>query len=502
MPATIIIQRPAFTDQDVVLSAPFNQVTILSAAVPDATSGSGGVICIAGDLTGDANGPQLVVTGVTADTFGGCIRIADNTALAALTVITADIGVRIVYVKSTATYYQATTVGSGLDKWTVYTPPTVHPTRVAVIKTDLKGRIVEASSEPLFIAPTSANTQGVIKLATDLAGTADNPELASCGVEPGAYNTIATVADETALAALTVDASVTTTASPTTLAALTVISGDIGTRRVRVTSTGQYFLAFAVGTGADKWRRTYGDIGRRLVRVTAGSTNANGSYYTANAAGSGFTKWTLTTQTPIGSIALPQITLDAKGRVTSISHVPISLIAEPNKNVSFAWARFDGAATTAYKTGNYTRTSNVVTVNVLAHGLRTGDSIYLDFASGITDGLFTVLSTPTADSFTVASTGTNITSTAVTLILYSILNSYGVSSITQDPRGGTSYWANMTADAPNAEYLLIVTGQTRPGSWVAAAEENSNAGVSYNTTRGFSIYCGHAPGRINALVYT
>lgn len=70
MPAPIIITRPAFTDVDSIPATVFNGVTIRDATVPDATAGAEGVMRLAGDLTGGANSPQLITSGVVAGTYG------------------------------------------------------------------------------------------------------------------------------------------------------------------------------------------------------------------------------------------------------------------------------------------------------------------------------------------------------------------------------------------------------------------------------------------------
>lgn len=63
------------------------------------------------------------------------------------------------------------------------------------------------------------------------------------------------------------------------------------------------------------------------------------------------------------------------------------------------------------KTGTYSRTGFVITATVTAHGLAVGDTIYIDATSGaVTDKTLTIVSVPTANTFTVTDTATGTTS--------------------------------------------------------------------------------------------
>lgn len=170
-----------------------------------------------------------------------------------------------------------------------------------------------------------------------------------------------------------------------------------------------------------------------------------------------------------------------------------------------AAVRFNGF-TTADLTGAYDLVSNVVLVQITAHGMRVGDKIYLDFTTGSsgipTDGLFDVTTVPNANEFTVDLVRAN-TSGNVTMKMFPILKTLNVSSVTKDPRGGTTnYWCNFTTDLADAEYLMEATTQAIPTSWAPPAFENSNAGTSYNTTSGFSIYCVEAARRFSVSIST
>jgi len=76
---------------------------------------------------------------------------------------------------------------------------------------------------------------------------------------------------------------------------------------------------------------------------------------------------------------------------------------------------------TVSKTGTYARTSpsTTVTVTITAHGLETGDRVFMDFTSGgAVDGVYEITKT-NANVFTVTTAATATTSGAVTF--YSII---------------------------------------------------------------------------------
>ena len=74
------------------------------------------------------------------------------------------------------------------------------------------------------------------------------------------------------------------------------------------------------------------------------------------------------------------------------------------------------ASQTVTLAGTYARALTVVTVTATAHGLAIGDTVYLDFTSGTAvDGAFVVVTTPTANTFTVTHGTSGTTSGNVTL---------------------------------------------------------------------------------------
>jgi hypothetical protein len=129
---------------------------------------------------------------------------------------------------------------------------------------------------------------------------------------------------------------------------------------------------------------------------------------------------------------------------------------------AFASVNFD-AATASNLVGTATRASNVATINATAHGHIVGHRVYLTFASGISNGWFTVATVPTANSFTVASTGADVVVPVVaTLTRRSIRQSVNVQSVPYESAGATA--VNFTTASADANYRLLGSGSGRSGT--------------------------------------
>ena len=138
-----------------------------------------------------------------------------------------------------------------------------------------------------------------------------------------------------------------------------------------------------------------------------------------------------------------------------------------------AWVNFNGTANSNL-TGTYLRVSpsTTVTVTITAHGLITGDSVFLDFTSGTgVDGQYTA-TVIDANTFTVTTVASTTTSGNVTLLRNTIRASGNVSSITD---GGTgNYTINFTTAMPDANYCAVGSSKFVSG----AAGQNLRFGVS------------------------
>jgi hypothetical protein len=119
-----------------------------------------------------------------------------------------------------------------------------------------------------------------------------------------------------------------------------------------------------------------------------------------------------------------------------------------------AWVNFDGTSNTANLTGTYARTSpsTTVTVTITAHGLTTGDRVFLDFTTGTgVDGEY-VATVTGLNTFTVTTVASTTTSGNVTLRRNTIRASGNVSSVSDMAVG--LYAINFAAAMPDANYAV------------------------------------------------
>jgi hypothetical protein len=119
---------------------------------------------------------------------------------------------------------------------------------------------------------------------------------------------------------------------------------------------------------------------------------------------------------------------------------------------------FNGAANSNL-TGTYARTSpsTTVTVTITAHGLKTGDQVFLDFTSGTgLDGAYTVTVT-NVNTFTVTTVASTTTSGNVTLQQNTIRASGNVSSVSDNGTG--NFTMNFATAMPDANYCASGSGQ-------------------------------------------
>jgi hypothetical protein len=150
-------------------------------------------------------------------------------------------------------------------------------------------------------------------------------------------------------------------------------------------------------------------------------------------------------------------------------------------NVPFASVNFDGT-TAANVTGTFTRTGNIITVNVTGHGHLVGHGIYF-VGAGVTSNFYTVASVIDANTFTFDSgvSGT-IGSTACTLQRRSIRKSTNVQSVIYASPG--IFAVNFSAFASDANYNLAGTHST-PGSAPCVFIGHFNGGGTTAPTTGY-----------------
>ena len=145
-----------------------------------------------------------------------------------------------------------------------------------------------------------------------------------------------------------------------------------------------------------------------------------------------------------------------------------------------AWAKVNpnpnGVRSSAFKTGNYVRTTTNTTVTMTNHGLKANDKIRLDFTTGsATDGLYTVLSSANANEFVVNHSGA-ATSGAVTAEFITIQAAGNVSSVSFYDSGSEYMVFNFATPMQNDDYALIGTSHVFPGSWASTFYEFCSPG--------------------------
>lgn len=118
-----------------------------------------------------------------------------------------------------------------------------------------------------------------------------------------------------------------------------------------------------------------------------------------------------------------------------------------------AWVNFDGITTTT-KSGTYSRIlgSTTATISIVGHGLLTGHHVYLDFATGSTDKVYSV--TRVDDNvFTVVTTETTAQSGVVVDFQQNTITSFGnVSNVCKISNVSGQFIINFLTALPDANY--------------------------------------------------
>jgi hypothetical protein len=135
-----------------------------------------------------------------------------------------------------------------------------------------------------------------------------------------------------------------------------------------------------------------------------------------------------------------------------------------------AWVNFRGSPLS----GTYSRTGNLVTVTITAHGLSDGMIANLDFTTGTaTDGNYPVTVTG-VNTFTVVDSASGATSGNVTMNLY-IRASGNVSSIADNGIG--DYTINFVTAMPDTNYCTSFGINRGSANLMSVAQEYAVGGV-------------------------
>lgn len=115
-----------------------------------------------------------------------------------------------------------------------------------------------------------------------------------------------------------------------------------------------------------------------------------------------------------------------------------------------SWVNFDGL-TSANVSGTYSQTGTTVTGTITNHGLLVGHRIYVDITSGTgVDGVYTIVSVPTVNTFTYIA-GTSLTTSGNISLLRRLIRAAGnVAFIAYNGVG--DYTINFSTALPDANY--------------------------------------------------
>lgn len=144
-----------------------------------------------------------------------------------------------------------------------------------------------------------------------------------------------------------------------------------------------------------------------------------------------------------------------------------------------AWVNFDGT-TADNDGGTYSRTSpsTTLTVTMAGHGYSIGHVVYCDFTTGTAvDGLYTITSIPSLDTFTITTAASTTTSGNVTLLRRMIRGHDNVHSVTYHNTVGR-YTVNFLVAIADATYA--VTGSAGSNG-MANPQVLSYGGTTYTT---------------------
>jgi hypothetical protein len=146
-----------------------------------------------------------------------------------------------------------------------------------------------------------------------------------------------------------------------------------------------------------------------------------------------------------------------------------------------AWVRFDGT-TNNDLSGTYSRTGTTVTVTATDHGHLVGHLVYCDFTTGsATDGVFTILTVPDANTFTFTHGASGSTSGNVTLLRKTIVASANVQTVVQTQSTGGQYAINFATLFADANYAAIgqIRSMATTATYVAEIDFNDTPTTAY-----------------------
>ena len=163
-----------------------------------------------------------------------------------------------------------------------------------------------------------------------------------------------------------------------------------------------------------------------------------------------------------------KVVIENDGKIThGTAPIPVPSGSAPIYGIR-AWVNFD-ATVNADKVGTYSRTvsSTTATISITSHGLKSGQYVYLDFASGTVDGIYQVTVTD-ENIFTITTSETSAESSiVVTLKLVTVTASANINYVGRASTSAGRYLVGFTEDMPSANYAFF-----------GSAEDNNDADLS------------------------
>jgi len=258
------------------------------------------------------------------------------------------------------------------------------------------------------------------------------------GTIPTLVSNNATIGTTTGTAGVFTSGTITTGLIPTLTAGTTTGTAGIFTAGTIATLNG------TTGT-IGSFNSTTGTIGNFTTTLAGDFTISNGT---------GTLGTTAVTAGSYGSVtAIPFITVDAKGRITSATTGTFSS-TPPADSVTFntlststtestnvarrvakGWVNFDGTANSNL-TGTYSQSGTAITVTITSHGLTVGQIASLTFQTGAAAAQSLAVTTVTSSSVFVVTSLTSLTTSGnCTLVRNTIRSSFNVSSVADSGTG-------------------------------------------------------------------
>ena len=126
-----------------------------------------------------------------------------------------------------------------------------------------------------------------------------------------------------------------------------------------------------------------------------------------------------------------------------------------------AWIYFDGSnATTSSGTATRVDGSTTATINIINHGLVTGDSVFINFGASIVDNVF-VITRVDDNSFTVPTGASTGVSTTAAITKITIIAGGNIGYVSKISTG--SYVVNFITSLPSGNFAIAGSGQQTSG---------------------------------------